>query len=219
MSSLGTVGYHLFDGYRYYENSKKYELSDNDKKQINTWYRDNKENLPDNKYAGMFKGKNLLVIQWESIENIVVGQKFQGQEITPNLNKLLKNSLYFNNYHENVNCGTSSDADLMTNTGVYPVRDGATFFRYPLNKYKQALPKQLEAMGYSTYAIHPDKALYWNWRPALQSIGFQNCYDSSYYKITDTIGLGIADKDYLQQVAPIIEKREATILFFCCYFE
>ena len=144
----------------------------------------------------------------ESLENFVVNQKFQGQEITPNLNKLLKNSLYFNNYHENVNCGTSSDADLMTNTGVYPVRDGSTFFRYPHNEYQQALPKQLEALGYSTYAIHPDKGFFWNVRPALLSIGFQNFYDSGDYDVKETIGLGISDKDYLPQVDAIIEKEK-----------
>lgn len=214
MSSLGTIGYHYFDGYRYLKNSKKYELTAKDKNDINNWYKNNQENLPDNEYSGMFKGKNLLIIQWESLENIVVNEKYEGQEITPNLNKLLKNSYYFSNYHENVNTGTSSDADLMTNTGVYPVRDGATFFRYPENKYKHSLPKMMESMGYSTYVYHPDKALYWNWRPALQSIGFQNCYDSSCYNIKETIGLGIADKNYFSEIIPMIEKEKQPFYTF-----
>lgn len=208
MSYLGPIGYHLFDGYNFYEVSKKYELSKDEKLKIDDWYDKNNEKLPDNKFAGMFKNKNLIVIQWESLENFVVNQKIQGQEITPTLNKLLKNSLYFNNYHENVNNGTSSDADLMTNTGVYPVRDGSTFFRYPSNQYKSSLPLLLSGMGYSTYAIHPDKGLYWNWKPALTSIGFQTCLDSSNYNITETIGLGISDKVFMEQVAPIIGKAK-----------
>ena len=214
MSYLGPVGYHVLDAYNFVEVSRKYELTNKDKIEINNWYSKNKENLPDNQYAGMFKGKNLIIIQWESLENFVINQKIQGQEITPTLNKLLKSSMYFSNYHENVNCGTSSDADLMTNTGVYPVRDGSTFFRYPDHKYVQALPKQLEAMGYSTYAIHPDKGFYWNWKPALTSIGFHECYDSSYYNIHETIGLGISDKDYLPQVVPIIEKEKQPFYSF-----
>ena len=111
MSYLGPIGYHLFDGYNFYEVSKKYELSPSETLKINDWYDKNDEKLPDNQYAGMFKNKNLIIIQWESLENFVVNQKIQGQEITPNLNKLLKKSLYFNNYHENDNNGTSSDAD------------------------------------------------------------------------------------------------------------
>jgi len=208
VSYLGPIGYHLFDGYNFYEVSKKYELTKDEQSKINAWYDKNNEKLPDNKFAGMFKNKNLLVIQWESLENFVVNQKIQGLEITPNLNKLLKNSLYFNNYRENVNNGTSSDADLMTNTGVYPVRDGSTFFRYPSNQYKSSLPLLLSGMGYSTYAIHPDKGLYWNWKPALTSIGFQKCLDSSSYNITETIGLGISDKAFMEQVSPIIGKAK-----------
>lgn len=214
MSDLGPLGYHIYDAYVYYENSKAYVLNKDEKKQINNWYDKNLENLPDNQYAGMFKGKNLIVIQWESIENFVVNQKIQGQEITPNLNKLLNNSLYFNNYHENINNGTSSDADLMTNAGVYPVREGATFFRYPNNTYKASLPNLLKDAGYSTYAIHPDKALYWNWRPALQSMGFEKCYDSTSYVSKHPIGLGIADGEFLPQVASIVEKAKEPFYSF-----
>ncbi|MBC8059890.1 MAG: LTA synthase family protein [Clostridiaceae bacterium] len=208
MSYLGPIGYHFFDAFNFYEVSKKYKLSKDEELKINNWYDKNNEKLPDNKFAGMFKNKNLLVIQWESLENFVVNQKIQDQEITPNLNKLLKNSLYFNNYHENTNNGTSSDADLMTNTGVYPVRQGSTFFRYPSNEYKNSLPLLLSGMGYSTYAIHPDKGLYWNWKPALTSMGFQHCLDSSNYNITETIGLGISDKVFMEQIAPIIGKEK-----------
>lgn len=95
----------------YFTNSKLYTLSYQDKEEIKEWYDKNIENLPDNQYAGMVKGKNLLVIQVESLENFVINQKIQGQEITPNLNRLLKNSLYFDNYHENVNNGISPDSD------------------------------------------------------------------------------------------------------------
>jgi lipoteichoic acid synthase len=214
MCDLGPIGYHIYDTYRFYENSKAYVLSTEEKKEINTWYDNNNENLPDNQYAGMLKGKNLLVIQWESLENFVVNQKIQGQEITPNLNKLLKNSFYFDNYHENINNGTSSDADLMTNTGVYPVRDGATFFRYPSNTYKDSLPNLMASMGYTTYAIHPDKGYYWNWMPALKSIGFQKCFDASHFVSTEPIGLGISDREYMAQVAPMLEKEKQPFYTF-----
>lgn len=214
MCDLGPIGYHIYDAYRFYENSKAYVLSSGEKKEINNWYDKNNDNLPDNKYAGMFKGKNLLVIQWESLENFVVNQKIQGQEITPNLNKLLKNSFYFDNYHENIYNGTSSDADLMTNTGVYPVRDGATFFRYPNNTYKHSLPKLMSNMGYTTYAIHPDNGYYWNWMPALKSIGFQKCFDASSFISKDPIGLGISDREFMTQVAPIIEKEKQPFYSF-----
>lgn len=207
ISRLSPIGYHVYDMYTSVKDSQKLNLKPEEEKNIRSWLMGKNETLPDNKYKGMFKGKNLLIIQWESLEQFVVGQKANDQEITPNINKLLSNSIYFDNYYEQVNEGTSSDADLMTNTSIYPLRKGSTFFRYPENKYK-SLPKLFQNMGYSTTAIHPDKGAFWNWMPALKSIGFQKCIDASHFKNDETIGLGLSDGSYLRQTEPMIEKNK-----------
>ena len=93
-----------------------------DKADINELFEVKKENLPNNEYFARSKGKNLIYIQVESLENFVIGQKINGKEITPNLNKLVQSSLYFPNTFEQVNEGTSSDADLMVNTSMLPLR-------------------------------------------------------------------------------------------------
>lgn len=207
--NLSPIGYHYLDAYNYFRNSKALKLTSEDKNEIKSWFQNkNKDILPDNEYSGIFKGKNLLVIQVESLENFVINQKVNGQEITPNLNKLLKNSLYFSNYNEEVNQGTTSDAELMTNTSIYPVASGSTFFRYPDNKYYNSLPNILKREGYYTQALHADKGSYWNWKTALESIGFQKCFDSSNYKQNDTIGLGLSDGSFLSQSESIIENSK-----------
>lgn len=205
MSSLGPIGYHLYDTYEYFSNSKTYHLTEKDKDDISAWYVKNIENKSDNKYADMMKGKNLLVIQVESLENFVINQKIQNQEVTPTLNKLLKNSLYFDNYHENVFNGVSSDSDLLTNAGVYPIRSGSVDFRYPTNEYEHSLPNVLKKMGYSTTAIHSDIGCLWNWMLSLESIGFENCIDATHFESKNPIGLGLSDKDYLEQIVPMVE--------------
>ena len=73
----------------------------------------------------------------------------------------------------------------MTNTSVYPVRTGATFFRFPTNTYN-SLPKLLKGVGYNTLAIHPDKSSYWNCVPALTSIGFEETMDETHFN-TDVV--------------------------------
>lgn len=207
--NLSPVGYQYLDAYNYFKNSKRLKLTNDNKQEIKTWFeKKNASNLPDNQYSGIFKGKNLLVIQVESLENFVINRKVNGQEITPNLNKLLGNSLYFNNYNEEVNQGTTSDAELMTNTSIYPVASGSTFFRYPDNKYYNSLPNILKREGYYTQALHADKASYWNWKPALQAIGFQNCIDSSQYNQNETIGLGLSDGSFLKQSESRIKNSE-----------
>lgn len=207
MTNLSPLGYHMYDIYNFYEDNKTVKLTPQEKQDISSWYAQKQENLPPNAYSGMFKGKNLIVIQVESLENFVINQKVNGQEITPNINRLLTNSFYFPNYYEQVYNGTSSDADLMTNTSVYPVRSGATFFRFPYNTYN-SLPKMLQGIGYNTTAIHPDKGSFWNWMPALTSIGFQRTIDASHFTQDEKIGLGLSDGSYLKQIVPIIEKEK-----------
>lgn len=213
LSNLGPIGYHINDIFVYFDECKEYVLSDSEKKEIKQWYDKKQENLPDNKYKGMFKGKNLIVLQVESLESFMIGKKINGQEITPNINKLLKDSMYFPNVYEQVWNGTSSDCDLMINTSVSPVRSGSTFFRYPANKYN-SLPNLLENRGYSSLAIHPDKGAYWNWMQALYSIGFNKCIDESSFKGDEFIGLGISDGTYLKQVVPMISKQKKPFYTF-----
>ncbi|VYU01588.1 Lipoteichoic acid synthase 1 [Clostridium tertium] len=199
MSNLSPIGYHIFDAYNFYEQSKPYVFEGEELENVKKTLSSLKENNSDNEYSGIMKGKNLLLIQWESLETFIVNQKIDGQEITPNLNKLLSNSLYFNNFYEQTYNGTSSDAELITNTSVFPVREGSTFFRYPNNTYDHSFPNIFEKMGYDTLASHPDKGSYWNWLTNLKSIGYNTTLDSTDYDTTDKINLGVSDKSYLKQ--------------------
>lgn len=210
---FSSVGYHLFDLYNAYKDLKPYELTNEEQQEIKDFYKNKNENLPDNEYKGLFKDKNLLIIQVESLENFVIGQKVDNQEITPNLNKLLNNSIYFPKIYEQVNEGTSSDADLMINTSMLPLRKGSTFFRYPARNYN-SLPKMLGELGYESTAIHPDRGSFWNYAQGLKGIGFDNFID--YYSFTpdEIIGLGLSDETYFKQVVPMIEEMKEPFYTF-----
>lgn len=200
---FSSIGYHVFDVYNVYKDSQPYTLTKEEKEQINEFYS-KKENLPNNEYAGIFKGKNLLVIQVESLESFVVNKEINGQEITPVMNNLIKSGFYFPNIYEQVNEGTSSDADLMINTSMFPVRRGSTFFRYPNTLYN-SLPSLLEQEGYDTEAIHPDKGSFWNYATGLKGIGFDKFTDYYSFNIDEEIGLGISDESYFKQVVPMLK--------------
>lgn len=210
---LSPIGYNIYSIYEFWKDSQTEKLSDDKIIEIKNWYDQKNENLPDNKYKGMLKGKNLIIMQIESLEKFVINQKINGQEITPYLNKILKNSFYFSEVNEQVVGGMSSDADLMTNTSMYPVRSGSTFFRYPDTTYN-SLPKLMKSMGYTTTAIHPDPGSFWNWRVALSSMGFQKCIDASSFDAKESIGMGISDGSYLRQIVPIIKTMKAPFYTF-----
>ncbi|ATD55969.1 LTA synthase family protein [Clostridium chauvoei] len=202
---LSPVGYHIFDVYNVYKDSKPYELTDEEQAQVNKFFEIKKENLPNNEYAGLFKGKNLIVIQVESLESFVIDKKINDQEITPVLNNLVNTGIYFPNIYEQVNEGTSSDCDLMINTSMFPLRRGSTFFRYPNTTYN-SLPLLLEEQGYETSAIHPDKGSFWNYTNGLTGIGFKKFTDYYSFDIDEQIGMGLSDESYFRQVVPMLKQ-------------
>ena len=180
-------------------------------KAIDEWYKENDENLPDNKYKGILKGKNVIFLQVESLESFVINETVDGQEITPNINKMLNNSYYFNNIYDNVNNGTSADGDLISNTSLYPVRQGATYFRYAFNKYN-SLANILESENYKTISVHPERSGNWNWRTNHKNFGFETTYDINDYKLDEIIGPGLSDGSFFKQTVDFI-KDEKTPFF------
>ncbi len=206
ISYQSPLGFHLLDLYDVFLENRSVALSPAQIETIRAWFAAKREAVPGGRYGGLLKGRNLIVVQVESLENCVVGRTVNGQEITPTINALLPSSLRFTNVYEQVHEGSSSDADLMTNTSVYPIRKGATFFRFPANAYN-SLPRILRGAGYrATLAMHPDPAVYWNWKNALTAIGFEKCLDESAFVEHETLGLGMSDEDFLTQAAERIAR-------------
>lgn len=204
---FSSAGYHIIDLYTVYRDSKPYTLTDEEKSQVESYYQWKKEDLTDNEYAGISEGKNLIVIQVESLESFVINQSINGQEVTPVLNNIVNNNgVYFPNIYEQVNEGTSADSDLMINTSMLPLRRGCTFFRYPNATYN-SVPKILGEEGYEAISIHPDKGSFWNYANALQGgIAFPNFKDQSSFNLDEQIGMGLSDKSYFEQVVPMLKE-------------
>ena len=175
ISFQSPLGFHVLDAWNVVLQNRPVTLSPAQGEEIRAWFAAKRERLPDNRYKGILKGRNLIVVQVDSLERFVIGRSVGGRPITPTLDGLLPNSLFFTNIPEQVNEGSSSDSDLMTNTSVYPVRKGSTFFRFPANAYN-SLPRILREAGYrTTVAMHPDPAVYWNWKNGLTAVGFDTC--------------------------------------------
>ena len=72
-----------------------------------------------------------------------VDMKINGIEITPNLNKLSREGLYFSNFYPQVSVGTSSDTEFTLNTSLMPALSGTVFVNYYDRNYK-SLEKMLK---------------------------------------------------------------------------
>ncbi len=154
---------------------------------------------PQNEFTGLAKGRNLIVVQIEAMQNFVIGRTYNGQEITPFLNTLIKdNSIYFEQYFQQLGRGNTSDAEFVTNNSLYPAMDGPTYKLYYQNNF-YGLPWILREQGYSTSVFHGYEANFWNRKAAYPYQGFESFYSKDDFINEETIGMGINDGDFFTQ--------------------
>ena len=164
-----------------------------------------------NKYTGVLKGKNIIFVHMESMQSFLMNLSFNGEEVTPNLNKLSKEGMFFTNFYPQVSTGTSSDTEFTLLTGLMPASSGTVFVSYYDRTYF-TLPKYLKDQGYYTFSMHGNLSSMWNRNKAHPSLGYEGMYfnESFDYTDDDVINLGINDHLFFKQAMPILENIETT---------
>ncbi len=166
------------------------------------------------RYDGVGAGKNLIVIQLEAFQNFVLGASYNGQEITPNLNALMKkDTLYYDHYFSNIGKGNTADAEFSTLNSLYPVIDGECYRLYQDNTLI-GLPWLMRYNGYYSFAIHGYKGEFWNREYIYPKEGFQDFYSMEDLNQDDIVGLGISDKSMFHQLIPILQKQKEPFFTF-----
>lgn len=151
-----------------------------------------------NEYTGIFEGKNIIAIHAESMQAVAMGLTFNGQEVTPTLNRLAKDSINFTNFYTQVSVGTSSDSEFTLNTSLMPTNNGTAFVSY-FNREYVSIPKLLKEKGYYTFSMHANNGSYWNRNVMHKSLGYDHFYSKQEYEIDEVIGLGLSDKSFFKQ--------------------
>jgi phosphoglycerol transferase MdoB-like AlkP superfamily enzyme len=162
---------------------------------------------------GVAEGRNLIVIQLESFQNFVVGLNYNGQEITPNLNRLVEgNTVYFDQFFHQVGPGNTSDAEFTINNSIC---GSSRYFTYKLfsNNTFRGLPALLKERGYSTAVFHAyEDVLFWNRAEMYPAEGFDLFYGGlddhrmGDYHLTEWMGWGLPDSEFYKQTLPFMEK-------------
>ena len=199
VGKMGIVNFFLEDSFKYILRSSL--VADKDKSFLQNWAKSRTMPETSKTYFGAEKGKNLIIIQVESLENSVINQTINGQEITPNLNQLAKDGLYFNNYYTQVGPGNTADAEFSTMNSLYPLPNDVAFIDYAKNNYR-ALPQLLVSNGYKTYSFHGDVPTFWNRSNIYPQLGYQKAIDLNDFTVTRPVGKGpsdLGDEDLFSQ--------------------
>ena len=208
VSSFGVYTYQINDIFQSLE-PKINNLFGHDKalKKVTDYYSSNSSSDSEskNEYSNIFEGKNVIVIHAESLQTIALNRSFNGVEVTPTLNRLAKEGIYFDNYYSEVGVGTSSDAEFTFSTSLMPSSNGTVFVNYFDRQY-QTIQKAFKNKGYYTFSMHGNTGDFWNRSTMHKNMGYDKFYSKSSFKIDETIGLGLSDKSFFKQAVPKIQE-------------
>lgn len=173
------------------------------------FYSNKDDSTTKNKYTGVFEGKNVVLVHMESIMSMFMNLKINDVEVTPTLNKLSKEGLYFSNFYPQVSTGTSSDTEFTLNTSLMPALSGTVFVNYYDRNYL-SLEKLLKQKGYYAFSMHGNNSTMWNRHEMHKSLGYDKFYAKDSFEVNDDnwIGLGISDHAFFEQMIPILKDVE-----------
>lgn len=160
----GTIyGFHFVDirNAITHNDNVKYEDYNDMIKEYNKFKQYQSEVNPENsQYDGIAEGKNVIILQLESVQDFVTNKTINGKEITPNLNKFFKENIRIDNMHA-TSYTTTADSEHSVITSLYPLENGEAFAKYYGNTYDN-LFQLFKDKGYYTMYAHGNYAYFWN---------------------------------------------------------
>lgn len=167
-----------------------------------------------NEYTGIFKDKNLLLIQLESFNDFLVGLEvlIDGEyvEVTPNINKLVQENIYFDNFYTSTGIGNTSDAEMTAMTGLYPTGGSYAIYKYDDHEF-QTLPEMFRKLGYTSISTHGnDSKFYTRNHVHTNMFDFDEHLGGESLKVTEEnmVHRWIGDVDLLKQTIDKMNESE-----------
>jgi phosphoglycerol transferase MdoB-like AlkP superfamily enzyme len=206
----GLFGFHGYDVYRYAkENWLGGGLTDEQVQEVKDWMdqrRSLQQQTESEPLFGAYKGKNVLVVQAEAFQSFLIQQKVGGEEITPNLNRLIEQSAYFPNFYHQTANGRTSDADFATSCSLQPVSSGSVFIRFAGHQF-ECLPQVLKSAGYDATVHHAYDGSFWNRNNMYHNMEYDKFYTIKDFNIDEPLGWSLGDKSFVRQTVQQIVDR------------
>lgn len=200
VKNIGTYNYHVYDLFLQSKSSAQRALADGSKLvEIENYLRAN-YNPPNQELFGVAQNKNVILVSMESLQSFVINEKVNGQEITPFLNKFIKESFYFDHFYHQTGQGKTSDSEFIIDNSLYPLSRGAVFFTHSANEFN-AIPEILDNNGYFTASLHANNKSFWNRDIMYDSLGYDRFFSYTDYEINkeNSVGWGMKDIEFFQQ--------------------
>ncbi|MDR0268137.1 LTA synthase family protein [Paenibacillus sp.] len=158
-------------------------------------------------YFAAAKGYHLIMVQFESLQNFVLNTSIEKQQITPVLNALSKESLYFPHVFQQIGAGNTSDAEFLSNTSIYPFGASAMSHKYG-NRKLSSLAKLMQGKGYVANTFHVNDVSFWNRDQLYPALGFDKYYDKQYFNGEKFNRFGPSDEELFHVGADKLQEMD-----------
>lgn len=151
------------------------KLTDSDIEFLSSSYTE--EKAINNNYTGKFKGKNLIIVQLEGMDNWIISN-----ETTPNIYNMMMNGYNFTNHYSYYNGGGSTfNSEFAVNTGfITPLSYTKNAYSFNKNAFPSSLANKFKEQGYSVNAFHMNTGEYYS-----RTINYKNWGYDNYYGLID----------------------------------
>ncbi|GKU79911.1 LTA synthase family protein [Paenibacillus sp. L3-i20] len=208
----GGLGFHGYDVYRYAKLNwlGAGTVTADQKSETELWMIERgqaRAELENDPLFGAYAGSNIVMVQVESLQNFMIGKSIGGQEITPVINELMKESAYFTRFYHQTAQGRTSDADFAANCSLLPLKSGSVFIQYASNDF-ECMPEQLKNNGYATTVFHPYQGGFWNRNVMYNNMDYDHFYSLNHFKKDEPIGWSVGDKSFYRQSMDVISEQQ-----------
>jgi len=175
-------------------------ISDAEVRRLEEWFRETKgDRCGGGATFGVARDMNLVMIQAESVQAFVIGLQVGDQLVMPNLTRWAAEGLWFTEVSDQTGHGRSSDAELITQTSLLALTDGAAAFKTATNHFT-SLAGVLRDRGYETISAVPFDGAFWNRVVTHRAYGYATNLFAPDFEPGRRIGWGLNDRGFLQQM-------------------
>jgi phosphoglycerol transferase MdoB-like AlkP superfamily enzyme len=159
--------------------------------------------------SGSSKGKNVIVIQVESLASWTVGAHVNGHPVTPNVDALIGTSWYAPRTVTQIGKGNTSDAEFTAMTSLLADRSSPASYAGG-DKVIPSLPRLMRAQGYDALTFHPNVITFWKRNLLYPALGYSHWYTRPDFPQNDIVGIGASDNTLFTKVAQVLEAKDAS---------
>ncbi len=158
----------------------KEELEESERVKIERFF-DEKGTLPQNRYTGLFRGKNVICVMMESIDSWMISEKY-----TPTIHKMMQNGFHFTKYIAPFfGSGFTFSSEFAFNTGHFTPSSAVSASIFSENSFPYAMANLFKEKGYAVNSFHFNTPDFYNRGVMHEAFGYEKYHSIQAFGIPE----------------------------------